>query len=160
MIDSLEKWIVPKPVIWLCLPVPAWPVNGTNPFGIDGSIILNEQIPIIKKVAASRNLKIIDLHTALLPHKSFFSDGVHPNAQGQDSIAANIYRALTKVTTGVAAQKRHLFSDRQFSGSNLNVTVPRDLPAGLQILDMLGRSVEAQKLPSGWMTAKYLDARK
>jgi hypothetical protein len=117
-------------------------------------------IPSPRTGPTRQNSKIIDLHTALLPHKSFFSDGVHPNAQGQDSIAANIYRALTKVTTGVAAQKRPLFSDKQFSGGNLNIMVPRDLPAGLQILDMLGRSVETQKLPNGWMTAKYLDARK
>lgn len=149
MIDTLEKFISPKPVIWLCLPLPAWPINGNNAFAIDGQIIANEVIPIIKKVAADRKLNVIDLHTALMGMKSHFPDGVHPDGVGQDSIAANIYRALTKVASPVLAAQTPVFPELNLRGRDLRLSMPGGLPARMQITDMMGRSLKSWNVPAG-----------
>ncbi|MDQ3003613.1 MAG: hypothetical protein M3Y08_20445 [Fibrobacterota bacterium] len=120
----MQKNISPKPVIWLCLPVPAWQVNGQNGFGIDGKIILNEIIPIIKKIAADLKLNTIDLQTALSGMKDHFSDGVHPDEVGLDSIAANIYRALAQVTTSTYTINTQFFPDIELKGHELSITLP------------------------------------
>lgn len=159
LIDTLEKHITPKPVVWLCLPVPAWPVNGTNSFGIDGQIIANEEIPIIKKVAADRKLNVIDLHTALLGMQAHSPDGVHPDAVGQDSIAANIYRALTRAATAVRIPPARAFPELYLRGRELKVSMPGSLPARLRILDSEGRLLEAWSNPAGESFAHPLPAR-
>jgi acyl-CoA thioesterase-1 len=149
LIDTLEKHITPKPVVWLCLPVPAWPVNGANAFGIDGQIIANEVIPIIKKVAADRQLNVIDLHTALLGMQTHSPDGVHPDGVGQDSIAANIYRALTKAATTAEDFSARVFPELYLRGRELKVDIPGAVPARLQVMDLKGRVLEAWSIPAG-----------
>lgn len=101
LVDTLGA-MQKKPKIWLCLPVPAWPVNGEDKFGIRGTVIKNEIIPLIKKAAEENNLPVIDLHTPMLAHQSFFKvDGVHPDDEGEDSIAHIIYRALKSQPTKI-----------------------------------------------------------
>ena len=43
----------------------------------------------------SEESEMIDLYTALAPHKKFFPDTVHPNAEGATVIAQTVYHALT-----------------------------------------------------------------
>ncbi len=101
LVDTLGT-MQKKPKIWLCFPVPAWPINGEDKYGIRGTVIKNEIIPLIKKVAEENNLPIIDLHTPMLAHQSFFKvDGVHPDDEGEDSIAHIIYRALKNPPTKI-----------------------------------------------------------
>lgn len=80
-----------RPKIYLCLPVPALPHNGT----INGEIIEKEIIPIIRKIAQKKKIQLIDLHKALKPYPQYFPDCVHPNEEGETLIAKEIYRVLT-----------------------------------------------------------------
>jgi acyl-CoA thioesterase I len=94
MVDTLNNNISPTPTIRLCLPIPAWP-SGFTKYGINDTIIKDSVIPSIRLVAQQKSLLIIDLNTPMLgayPALVPASDGVHPNAAGQDTIAHLIYR--------------------------------------------------------------------
>lgn len=100
MIDTLSNNISPKPTIRLCFPIPAYP-SGFVKYGINDTIIRDSVIPAIKAVAQAKGLSFIDLYTpmqntlgTLVPA----SDGVHPNAAGQDTIAHLLYRNLVLAT--------------------------------------------------------------
>jgi acyl-CoA thioesterase-1 len=88
MIDTLNT-LSTKPRIFLVLPVPIW----TNSYGIRDSA-LQKIMVIIKLIALERGLPVIDCNAPLKPFQSYFSDGVHPNAAGADSIARVIYRSI------------------------------------------------------------------
>ena len=152
LIDTLGT-LASKPVIWLCLPVPAWPVNGVNSYDINGTIIENEIIPIIKKVAADRNLKTIDLHTPMLGMKAHFADGVHPDSVGQDSLAHLIYRALTAPSVALqspgAAAGPLWMPAFDLRGRMLRVEAPAGISARLTVFDAGGRILETWTLPRG-----------
>jgi lysophospholipase L1-like esterase len=92
LIDTLMT-IPTKPRIFLCTPIPAWPVNGINNYDINGQVIKNEIIPKIKQVAAERGLALLDLYTPYLPYQSLTPDGVHPNDVGLDTLAHILFRA-------------------------------------------------------------------
>ncbi len=79
------------PDIYLCYPVPPTKVQWT----INDSTIVQHIIPIIDKIAKDMQVKVIDLHTPLLPHPECFPDCVHPNEEGALRIATEIYRTLT-----------------------------------------------------------------
>jgi poly(3-hydroxybutyrate) depolymerase/lysophospholipase L1-like esterase len=89
MIDTLNL-IATHPKIWLILPVP---VISTN-YGIRDSA-LQKILIIIKQIASEKGLPVIDANTPLKMFPNYFSDGVHPSAAGEDTIAHIIYRALT-----------------------------------------------------------------
>ena len=89
LIDTLNT-LSTKPKIFLVLPVPIW----TNTYGIRDSA-LQKMIPIIKDIGAKRGLWIIDANTPLKNFSSYFSDGVHPNQAGADTIANVIYHCIT-----------------------------------------------------------------
>jgi acyl-CoA thioesterase-1 len=106
MIDTLNNNIAPKPIIKPCLPIPAWP-SGFVKYGINDTIIRDSVVPAIKLVALAKGLSIIDLNTpmqsaypALVPA----TDGVHPNAAGQDTLAHLIYRNFTIASMQLSAQ--------------------------------------------------------
>jgi lysophospholipase L1-like esterase len=98
MIDTF-KLLAAKPDVFLVLPVP---VFKTNSYGIRDSI-LKKIIVIIKEIGAERSLPVIDANTPLLAFSQYFSDGVHPNGAGSDTIAHVIYRAL-KAKTEIATE--------------------------------------------------------
>jgi lysophospholipase L1-like esterase len=105
MVDTLNNNISPKPTIKLCLPIPAYP-SGFVKYGINDTIITDSVIPAIKVVAQAKGLSIIDLNTpmqntlgTLVPA----SDGVHPNAAGQDTLAHLIYRNFTSAAMALSA---------------------------------------------------------
>lgn len=81
----------PKVRVFIGLPVPAFPGR----WNIDGATVKDEIIPILKAVATENKCDVIDLYTALAPHKKFFPDTVHPNAEGATVIAQTVYHALT-----------------------------------------------------------------
>lgn len=89
LIEAFQK-LSSKPEVILCYPAPPTKIQ----FGINDSIIVNGIIPVIEKVAKKRKLRIIDLHTALLPYPHYFKDCVHPNAKGASFIACEIYEEL------------------------------------------------------------------
>jgi lysophospholipase L1-like esterase len=89
LIDTLEA-IPSHPRVFLVLPTPAFP----NIYGVNGDVLETALIPKIQQVAAARGLPIIDVHFPLLSSGNLFPDGVHPNLNGADSIAAIFHRTL------------------------------------------------------------------
>jgi lysophospholipase L1-like esterase len=51
-------------------------------------------IPRIEQVANAMNLPIIDVYAAFANHSEYFWDGVHPNSEGAELIATEIYKAI------------------------------------------------------------------
>lgn len=79
--------------IYLCTPAPC---VQENRYQIDGEVITQQIIPIIKEVAEERHLPLIDLHTALTGHADLFPDHVHPNKEGAGIIAKTVYETIIK----------------------------------------------------------------
>jgi len=115
-IDTLYNNMIPKPKFMLFKAYPAWRVNGNWAFansgytaaanGINGDIIRDSLGPSIDLIAASRPAQVagvVDLHAPFAgPTQVFASDGVHPNAAGQDSMARVIYRTMLPIVTSIA----------------------------------------------------------
>ncbi|MBW8034464.1 MAG: hypothetical protein FVQ79_02030 [Planctomycetes bacterium] len=91
MIETFEQ-TDGKPRIWLCYPVP---VYRDGKFNISRSVVRDEIVPKIRKLARKKNLPTIDLYQALSENGELFPDGIHPNAEGAKLIAEEVYRTLT-----------------------------------------------------------------
>mgnify|MGYP001544532645 CR=1 FL=1 len=82
-----------KPVIYLGYPL----ATGNNPCcSIRGSIIHDEQLPLIKQLAMEKHLPIIDLNTPTTGHPEYFGDGVHPNDAGYAVMAGLVKKGLER----------------------------------------------------------------
>lgn len=91
MIEELRK-ANPKVIIYCCLPPPI----GANKWSMNGEVMKNEIIPLIRKVAADTKCHVIDLHAAFDGKNGFApKDLVHPNDEGHTLMAAAVYKALT-----------------------------------------------------------------
>jgi acyl-CoA thioesterase-1 len=96
MIDRFAE-LPSKPRIWICEPVPAYGER----WGISETIIKNEVIPLIDRIARSKHVSVIDLYDPLSGKPELFPDQIHPNAEGAYDIAKVIYAVLTgKTWTG------------------------------------------------------------
>jgi lysophospholipase L1-like esterase len=122
LIDSYAT-LASAPKIYLNLPPPA----GTNGFGISGTVIENEVVPLVQQVAANKHTGLIDVFSAFGGHDfdaSLFGspgDQVHPNGAGGQRIAETVYAALTAppiVDAGVDA------SDGEDGGAVVDGSVP------------------------------------
>ena len=124
LLDSINHNISPTPKIYLCLPTPAY-TSGCTVYGnICGIILENEILHCIKQVAQARNLRVIDTHTPLMTHLDYFTDGVHPNNTGADSIASIINRAITgKNLVPTAVITNPVFNQNVNPGSNVTIQV-------------------------------------
>ncbi|UAY51237.1 carbohydrate-binding protein [Ferruginibacter albus] len=92
---NVFKALPSHPVIYICLPIPAF----THNFSINDSIITNGVIPLVKTIAADNNVKLIDLNTPLQGHPDWYqSDGIHPNETGALVLAQVIARAIAAPT--------------------------------------------------------------
>lgn len=80
-----------KPRIYICR---ACPVIGDGSYGIKEEGI-QEQIPIVNKIAAELGLGIIDMHATLKDTPDLIPDNVHPNAEGGRKMAAAAAAVLT-----------------------------------------------------------------
>lgn len=82
-----------KPKIYLCYPIKAF----SNKYTISDTVIHDEVIPMIKKVAKKEKLSVIDLYTPFEHYKEGVqSDGIHPNEKGAQKMADVVYGAITK----------------------------------------------------------------
>ncbi|MGE5612203.1 MAG: GDSL-type esterase/lipase family protein, partial [Bacillota bacterium] len=79
-----------KPRVLLCLPMPAFKVM----WGINDEVITQQQIPILRQLAFETATELIDLHTAFLGKQAWFSDNIHPNAEGAALMAKAIGRVI------------------------------------------------------------------
>lgn len=92
MIDSL-KALPAKPRIYLTTPIPAFKPT----WNISDSVIVNEIIPVIKKLAKKNKLEVIDLHATFNNEdgKQMQKDNIHPTAEGAAQMAKIIKNSLT-----------------------------------------------------------------
>jgi pimeloyl-ACP methyl ester carboxylesterase/lysophospholipase L1-like esterase len=67
-----------KPRVLFCLPMPAFQMT----FGINDSVIVNEEIPLLRQIAFETGTELIDLHTSFTGKQAWFADNIHPNAEG------------------------------------------------------------------------------
>jgi acyl-CoA thioesterase I len=81
-----------KPRIFICRPVP---VIGDGAWGINEAAI-QEQMPILDKLAKEMGVGIIDMYAALKDKPELIPDKVHPNAEG----AAEMAKAAKAVLVG------------------------------------------------------------
>ena len=91
MIDTL-KALPSKPKIYLCSPISAFKDSWT----INDSVIVNGEMPIIKKLARKNKCQFIDLHTSYTYGDMMLNDGIHPNAKGAAKMADIIFDAIEK----------------------------------------------------------------
>ncbi len=80
------------PKIWVALPPPIFSAQSGK---LDPEYFKNTIISDIKQVANLTNLKIIDVYSAVANYANYFPDGEHPNNEGAELIATEIYRAIT-----------------------------------------------------------------
>lgn len=72
------------------LPVLCPPATDDNTYTISGSIIKNQILPSIRKVANAKKTSTIDAYTPFLPLMNLIWDGVHPDANG-NTVLADLY---------------------------------------------------------------------
>ncbi len=84
-----------KPEIFLVKPPPIF----ENDVGLNGTIFIQDVIPRIEQVATDLRLPLIDVYAALINHSAYFPDGVHPNSQGAEIIAAEVNSGITSIDT-------------------------------------------------------------
>ena len=89
MIDSLKR-LPSSPKIYLMLPLVA-SNKMVNPNDINNTVIENEIIPIIRKLAKKNKCEIIDIRERMTSKPEFMlSDGVHPSDKGEAEMAKAI----------------------------------------------------------------------
>jgi lysophospholipase L1-like esterase len=91
MVDSL-KALPAQPQIYLATPIPAF----KSTWNISDSVITDEIIPIIQKIAKKNKLQIIDLHSQFKDdnNNQMLDDGIHPNAVGAAQMAKIVANSL------------------------------------------------------------------
>lgn len=80
-----------KPQVFLALPL----ATGNNPCcSIDGTVIHDQILPLIKQLAAEKGLPTIDLNTPTTGHPEYFGDGVHPTDDAYALVAKWMHDGL------------------------------------------------------------------
>jgi acyl-CoA thioesterase-1 len=80
-----------KPKIFICLPPPV-PKTGNYDINEAG---VQDQIPLIKQLAESEHVQLIDNYAPLKDHPELLPDNVHPNEAGAELLARSVYHAIT-----------------------------------------------------------------
>ncbi len=91
LIDTF-KTIPSNPKIYVCLPVPVF----KSKWSINDSTITKWIIPIIKNLAESNKLDVMDLHDQMSGQGENFFDGIHPDVKGAKIMAEVIAHDLKK----------------------------------------------------------------
>jgi hypothetical protein len=144
MIDTLAV-MASRPKIFCILPVPVFENPTAVRLGIRDSVIQKE-IAIIKEVAASRGLPVIDANAPLLNFPQYFSvDGVHPDAAGEDTIARILYRALNSTAASEPFSPRLSYDTK---GNGITGSPPGATSSPMKIFGVSGKSLGAGVLPS------------
>jgi acyl-CoA thioesterase-1 len=79
-----------QPEIYIVIPPPVF----DNSMGLPAAVLDNEVIPLVNQTATDLGLPTIDVYTPLLDSPEVFQDGVHPNTEGSQIIASEIYYAI------------------------------------------------------------------
>jgi MYXO-CTERM domain-containing protein len=89
MVDHFAS-LPTHPVVYLALPPRAF----ANTYGISGTIIHDQILPLIQQVATAKGVPIIDVDTPTASHPELFPDGVHPNDTGYALVAKVMHDGL------------------------------------------------------------------
>lgn len=81
-----------SPRILLCTPIKAF----QDKWGITDSVIVNEVIPAIQRVAQKNGLEVIDLHSVITDRHDMTVDMIHPNDKGARKMAETIAGRIKK----------------------------------------------------------------
>lgn len=79
------------PQVLLVIPPPIY----ANTAGLSDTNLVQGVIPLIRQVATTLGLPLVDAYTPLSGQPGLFPDGIHPNAQGAAILANTIYQAIT-----------------------------------------------------------------
>jgi acyl-CoA thioesterase-1 len=79
------------PEIYIVVPPPVF----ENTMGLPATVLDGDVIPKVNQTATDLGLPTIDTYTILLDNPEAFQDGVHPNLEGAQVIAYEIYAAIT-----------------------------------------------------------------
>lgn len=79
-----------KREIYICYPIPVF----QDAWGIRESVVKNEIIPIVQRVAEKEKVKVIDLYKPLVGKGDLAPDGIHPLLEGSAIIAREVYQAI------------------------------------------------------------------
>ena len=83
--------LVSNPEIYIVMPPPVF----DNDMGLNAVILDDEVRSLVNQTATHLGLPTIDMHTPLLDNPEYFPDGVHPNSEGSQAMASEIYNAIT-----------------------------------------------------------------
>lgn len=90
-----EYWnLATQPEVYVCLIPPVYSPNAFGPT-FEPVFIQNTVVPAIREIATQTGMPLVDNNAPLLNHPEYFSDGVHPNAQGAAIIASTVATAVT-----------------------------------------------------------------
>lgn len=104
------KSLPSKPIVMICLPVPAYGIN----FRINDTIVNNEVTALVKTVAKKNKVRLIDLYKALSDHAEWFPDKIHPDKDGAAEMAKVISQTLSKYKKRISRHKKKVIK----AGSN------------------------------------------
>lgn len=94
LVDELNG-LASQPKIYLMIPPKAYPgEEGVIIYSIRDTVIRDEISQILREVAEEKDTGVIDLYAVTENHPEYFKDGVHPNSQGYEVIATEIYRQI------------------------------------------------------------------
>ena len=82
------------PEVYIMLP-PRVFAEPENTGDCNNTVLTEEVIPAIERVSTQTGAKIIDLYSVTEEHADWYSDGLHPNAEGNKAIAQAIYEQIT-----------------------------------------------------------------
>lgn len=83
------------PKLFIMLPPAIFPQeDGQTAYGVRADLMVNELIPIIRRLADDYCLPVIDLYSLTKDHPEYYLEGVHPNAAGNLAIAETVRAAL------------------------------------------------------------------
>ena len=155
----------PKPVVYLALPLTAY----ANSYSISGTVIHDEELPLIEQLAAEQKQPTIDLNTPTANHPEYFTDGVHPNDAGYAVVAQIMHDGLLRVptvsvTTPVAGAALDAANPIQLTADASGGTVPISSVEFFQATTSIGKATVApfrvswNAPPGGYvLTAKAID---
>jgi lysophospholipase L1-like esterase len=113
LIDSYDS-LPDDQQIYLVKPPPIY----DNELGLDNSNLDEGVIPNIEQVANDKDLPTIDVNSVMIDHSEYFKDGVHPNSDGAEVIAATINDAIAQdITQDIQGTSMpDYYGDYQMSG--------------------------------------------
>ena len=89
MVDHFAS-LPTHPLVYLAFPPRAF----ANTYGISGTIIHDQILPLIQQVATAKGVPIIDVDTPTASRSNLFPDGVHPNDTGYALVAQVMHDGL------------------------------------------------------------------